>query len=112
MKIALPSIDGKLNLHFGHCVGFDVFDIAEDGKTITAKSWIDAPPHEPGLLPRFLNEKGITHIIAGGMGVRARDLFAERGIKVTVGAASDDTAKLVGQFLSGVLPTGANACDH
>ena len=112
MKIAVPSADGKLNLHFGHCTGFDVFDIADDNKTITGKSYIEAPPHEPGLLPKFLGEKGITHIIAGGMGVRARDLFSERGINVCVGASPDDTDKVVESYLAGTLITGENACDH
>lgn len=112
MKIAIPVAEGRLNLHFGHCVGFDIFDIADDKKTITAKTNIDAPPHEPGLLPQFLGEKGITHIIAGGMGVRARDLFVARGITVLTGAQCDTSDVIIAQFLEGTLTTGANACDH
>jgi predicted Fe-Mo cluster-binding NifX family protein len=112
MKIAVPTADGKLTQHFGHCAGFDAYDISDDGKTITAKTWIEAPPHEPGLLPRFLDEKGVTHIIAGGMGARARDLFAERGIKVCVGAQAEASEKVVANYLAGTLITGENACDH
>ena len=112
MKIVVPVAEGKLNLHFGHCTGFDAFDIAADGKTVTAKSYIEAPPHEPGLLPKFLGEMGVTHIIAGGMGVRARDLFTERGITVSVGAKPEVSDKLVSSYLAGTLITGTNACDH
>ncbi len=112
MKIVVPVAEGCLNLHFGHCVGFDVFDIAEDGKTIAKKGYIEAPPHEPGLLPKFLDEKEVTHIIAGGMGVRARDLFTERGIKVTVGAQSAPSDEVIAHFIAGTLITGTNACDH
>lgn len=112
MKIAIPVANGKLNLHFGHCAAFDVFDIANDGKTVAGKSSIDAPPHEPGLLPRFLGEKGVTHIIAGGMGSRAQDLFAERGITVCVGAECDTSDVVVARYLDGSLVTGTNACDH
>lgn len=112
MKIVVPVAEGKLTAHFGHCAGFDSFDIADDGKTISKKEYITAPPHEPGLLPKFLGEKGVTHIIAGGMGVRARDLFTERGITVCVGAQSEDSAKIVERYLAGTLITGANACDH
>ena len=69
-------------------------------------------PHEPGLLPRWLAEKGVTQIIAGGMGARAQQLFAERGIQVVTGAPADDPETLVKAFLSGTLVTGENACDH
>ncbi len=112
MKIAIPVANGKLNLHFGHCEAFEVFDIADDGKTIAARSAIDAPPHEPGLLPRFLGEKGVTHIIAGGMGSRAQSLFTERGITVCVGAECDTPEAVVARYLDGSLVTGVNACDH
>ncbi|HKL86768.1 MAG TPA: NifB/NifX family molybdenum-iron cluster-binding protein [Treponemataceae bacterium] len=112
MKVAIPVAEGRLNLHFGHCVGFDVFDIADDKKTISSKTYIEAPPHEPGLLPQFLGDKGITHIIAGGMGVRARDLFVARGITVCTGAQCDTSDSIIGQYLAGTLITGANACDH
>lgn len=112
MKIVVPVAEGNLTPHFGHCAGFDSFDIAEDGKTIVKKEYIKAPPHEPGLLPRVLGELGATHIIAGGMGVRARDLFVERGIKVCVGAPSLASDEVVAQYLNGTLVLGDNACDH
>ena len=112
MKIAVPVANGKLTAHFGHCAGFDAYEIADDGKTVGAKSYITAPPHEPGLLPRFLGEQGISHIIAGGMGQRARDLFAGRGIVVCVGAPARETGELVREDLDGTLVTGTNACDH
>lgn len=112
MKIVVPVAEGKLTTHFGHCSGFDSFDIADDGKTVTKKEYIVAPPHEPGLLPKFLGEKGVTHIVAGGMGSRARDLFAERGITVCVGALALDSGEIVSQYLAGNLITGVNGCDH
>lgn len=112
MKIAIPVAEGRLNLHFGHCAGFDVFDIGPDGKTVSAKSYIEAPPHEPGLLPTFLGERGITDIIAGGMGSRAKSLFTERGIKVCTGAQPDSSESILRNYLDGTLITGANACDH
>lgn len=112
MKIAVPVADGKLTQHFGHCAGFDSFDIADDGKTIVKKNYITAPPHEPGLLPRFLGEAGVTDIVAGGMGSRARDLFSERGISVCVGAPALPSEEIVTQYLAGTLITGVNGCDH
>ena len=40
----------------------------EEGIVLTEDKVVP-PPHEPGLLPKWLAEKGATDIIAGGMGV-------------------------------------------
>ena len=51
-------------------------------------------------------------IIAGGMGARALDLFAQNDIKVIVGAAALTPEELVKQYLDNTLQTGGNVCDH
>ena len=77
MKIAIPLVGGKLSQHFGHCEEFVLLEICADAKTITGKSLHQPPPHEPGMLPRWLNQLGAEVIIAGGMGRRAQELFTE-----------------------------------
>jgi predicted Fe-Mo cluster-binding NifX family protein len=111
MKFAVPVANGKLNMHFGHCEAFAMFEVNNE-RTIISEEEIKAPPHEPGLLPRWLGEKGVTTVIAGGMGNRAQQLFANQNIKVITGAPSISASELVTQYLSGELVTGANACDH
>ena len=112
MKIAVPMAEGRLCMHFGHCEQFAVFDVDKETRMITGRDSLTPPPHEPGLLPRWLHEKGINCVIAGGMGARAVTLFKERGVDVITGAPAGEPAEVVKQFLSGVLVTGANACDH
>ncbi len=73
---------------------------------------MQAPEHEPGLLPRWLAQKGVGVVIAGGMGRRAMGLFAESGIEVAVGAPAEAPEELARQFLAGSLVTGDNVCDH
>jgi len=51
-------------------------------------------------------------IIAGGMGYRAQQLFAQNGIKVVVGAPGNDPESVVSDYLNGTLQTGENPCDH
>ena len=51
-------------------------------------------------------------MIAGGMGQRAINLFAERGIDVLVGAPAETPEKLVTDYLAGALVSGSNVCDH
>jgi predicted Fe-Mo cluster-binding NifX family protein len=109
MKIAIPSADNQLAAHFGHCREFLVFDI-EDG-VIRAESSLPPPPHEPGVLPRFLAEQQVTCIIAGGMGMRAQQLFAQNGIQVVTGAQGTPR-EIVEAFLANTLETGDNLCDH
>lgn len=112
MKIAIPMTGGKLCMHFGHCEQFALVDADATTKKITGQTMLTPPPHEPGVLPKWLHEQGANVIIAGGMGSRAQTLFAENGIKVVVGAPADAPEQLVTQFLEGKLVSGANVCDH
>ena len=107
---AIPTAEGKLCSHFGHCDQFALIETAQG--EIKAKTMHTPPPHEPGVLPRWLHEMGAHIIIAGGMGSRAQQLFVENGIKVITGAPMDTPEALVRQYLSDNLVTGANVCDH
>ena len=112
MKIAIPVTDGKLSAHFGHCEKFALVEIDMDKKTILSTELLTPPAHEPGVLPRWTAEQGANLIIAGGMGMRAKDMFEERGVKVMVGAPSETTEAIATAYLNGSLETGANVCDH
>jgi ATP-binding protein involved in chromosome partitioning len=110
VMFAVPTAEGKLCAHFGHCDQFAIIE-TEEGK-IKTKTMHTPPPHEPGVLPKWLHEMGAHIIIAGGMGSRAQQLFVENGIKVITGAPGDTPESLVRQYLSDNLVTGANVCDH
>ena len=110
MKFAIPLAEGKLTAHFGHCQEFALVDV-EDNE-IKNKETIGPPPHEPGVLPKWLHDLGTNVIIAGGMGGRALDLFAQNDIKVVVGAPTETPEELVRQYLDNKLEAGANVCDH
>jgi len=110
MKFAIPLAEGKLTAHFGHCQEFAIVDVEEN--QITGKEILVPPPHEPGVLPAWLHEKGANVIIAGGMGQRAQGLFTQAGVSVAVGAPNIAPEELVTQYLAGTLITGENVCDH
>jgi len=112
MRIAVPVSGGRLSPHFGHCEVFSLIDVDEKARTLVKVDQVSAPPHEVGLLPRWLAERGVTVIIAGGMGGRAQALFAERGIEVVVGAPSETPEAVATAYLGGTLVTGQNVCDH
>ena len=110
MKIAIPTANGKLAMHFGHCEKFTIYDINDE--KIENKVEEVPPPHEPGVLPKWLGEKQVNVIIAGGMGQRAQQLFAANNIKVIVGAQAEDTDMIIKNYIAGSLSTGENCCDH
>ena len=112
MKFAIPMAGGKLTLHFGHCQEFAIIDV-EDNQIIN-KQVLLPPPHEPGVLPKWLHDLGANVVIAGGMGHRAIDLFQQAGIEVITGATVEEPETLVKNYLDKALVTGDNACagDH
>ncbi|NLL82805.1 MAG: ATPase [Lentisphaerae bacterium] len=112
LTIAIPLANGQLCQHFGHCQQFALIVANPANGEIISSNNLTPPPHEPGVLPRWLAEQNATLIIAGGMGQRAQDLFTEQGIKVVVGAPVGAPAELVKAYLSNTLKTGTNSCAH
>lgn len=109
-RIAIPVVKGVLSAHFGHCEYFAMFDVEDH--TITNENKEIPPPHQPGVLPKWLAEKGATDIIAGGMGQRAIQLFHQNNINVCIGAETKKPKELAEEYISGKLVSGENLCDH
>jgi len=106
--IAIPLENGILCSHFGHCQQFSIID-AEDN-SISGETLVTPPPHEPGLLPAWLAEKGVTDVIAGGMGMGAQQKFAQAGVDVF--GYSGNVQKALDDFMNNTLG-GLDACkDH
>ena len=112
VRYAVPVSGGEVCPHFGHCEQFALIDVDPEAKSIIAQEMVAAPPHQPGLLPGWLAERGANRILAGGMGQRAVDLFKQANVQVIVGVRESDPEKAVLAHLNGVLDTDANICDH
>ena len=112
MKYAVPMSGGLVATHFGHCEQFALIDVDEAKKQILNKEIVLSPGHEPGLLPKWLAEQGVSVVIAGGMGSRAQNLFQQNHIGVVIGAMGKDPEETVLNYLNGILATGDNICDH
>ena len=107
---AVPTENGILCSHFGHCEKFAVIK-TENGKIID-ETFVNPPVHQPGVYPKFLADLGVEVIIAGGIGVKAQDLFAQNNIEVFIGIGAELPAKLVENYLNNQLKSGDNPCDH
>jgi predicted Fe-Mo cluster-binding NifX family protein len=112
MRYAIPVTEGKVAGHFGHCSHFALFDVDESTKAIVNSEVIQSPGHQPGFLPAWLADEGVSVVIASGMGSRAQAIFNENHIDIVVGVLSDDPEKAVLDHIKGKLATGNNICDH
>jgi len=109
MKIAVATEGSTVAPHFGRCPEYTLYNV-KDG-SVADKTIIPNPGHEPGFLPEYLSKLGVSCIIAGGMGMRAQNLFAGKNIQTVVGATGlvDDVAKA---FAAGTLEGGESLCEH
>ena len=107
MRAAISTDGNDVSAHFGRCPSFTIVDV-ENGK-VTGKEEIQNPGHHPGFLPEFLHGKGVSCIIAGGMGQRAVQLFQEKGIEGIVGV-SGKIEDVIKKFAAGSLTGGESLC--
>jgi len=95
---------------FGHSKQFVFIDT--DNDKIVKEEFVTPPPHEPGSIPKWLNDVGVTDVIAGGIGQRAIQILLDNKINVYVGVAPKPSDVLVTELLNGNLVAGVNLCDH
>ncbi|MFH1459415.1 MAG: NifB/NifX family molybdenum-iron cluster-binding protein [Candidatus Omnitrophota bacterium] len=107
MKIAISTDGDLVSAHFGRCPAFTIVEI-EQNKIISSEI-LNNPGHHPGFLPRFLHEKGVQAIVAGGMGMRARELFSEVNIQTIMGI-SGKVDNVIEAFINGKLEGGESLC--
>lgn len=112
MKIAVPTADGQVDSHFGHCAYFTIFDVDAD-KQIIGKSELPSPQGcgcKSGIAP-ILREKGVTMMLAGNMGDGAVNVLAANNIAVIRGC-SGSINDVVATYLQGKLIDSQLTCNH
>jgi len=107
MKIAISTDAGFVSAHFGRCPSFTIVEI-EEGNVLEVEE-INNPGHQPAFLPNFLAERGVKYIICGGMGNRAKMLFAEKKITPVIGVTGK-IEEVIGKFVQGKLEAGESFC--
>ena len=92
MKIAVPTKDGLVDEHFGHCKEFSVFKV--EGKSLVLEATI-ASGESCGCksgVAGDLAAAGVTHVVAGNMGEGAVRVLGSHGLTVVRGASGDARA--------------------
>ncbi len=109
MKIAVPSMDGVVDAHFGHCKEYAVFSL-KDGKLFD-EAVIPSPAGcgcKSGVAAD-LARAGITHLVAGNMGEGALRVLSSHGISVIRGASGPVRAAAEA-FVAGTVSDSGKGC--
>jgi len=113
MKIAVPvTADGQIDGHFGHCEFYSIYSISDtneiiEKQTITSEQGCGC---KSNIAP-ILAQKGVTVMLAGGIGVGAINVLGNSGIEVVRGC-SGDAIEVVKQFVDGLLADSGESCQQ
>ena len=112
LKLAVPSRDGIVDAHFGHCAYFSLFTVNEG--IIIEEGRLDAPEAcgcKSGIAGE-LARLGVKKLLAGNIGEGAVRVLGSYGIEVLRGA-SGQAKTAVEDFISGKpFATGAGCAEH
>jgi predicted Fe-Mo cluster-binding NifX family protein len=118
MIIALPTRDGNIDDHFGHCDHYTLMTVGQDGKTIEKTEPMASPIGcgcKSGIAP-VLAERGVRIMLAGNIGQGAMNVLNQSGIEVIRGCTGpvEDVAKkyLAGQLIDQLIICNHEDCDH
>lgn len=109
MKIAVPTKEGRVDDHFGHCAYYTVFTVS-DGKILSSSRL--ASPQGCGCksgIASVLKQMGVTVMLAGNMGQGAKNVLEAQRIEVIRGCSGDVTA-LAEAYLSGEVKDNGESC--
>lgn len=111
MKIAVPTREGRVDDHFGHCDHYTIFTV-EDNRVVAT----DTLPSPQGCgcksnIASILRELGVEVMLAGNMGEGAKNVLERNNIRVIRGCTGD-VKVLVATFLNGFVFDSGVTCDH
>ena len=107
MKICIPMKSTMVHNHFGKAPEFMLITVVE--MAVVSRETMPNPGREKGAVLELMPAHGVTHIITGGMGEKAKGVLKAHNIVVVTGAlGSIDNA--VDRFLKGELKPAEMAC--
>lgn len=111
MKIAIPTRDGCVDDHFGHCAEYTIVDIS-DNKIVSQQTL--PSPQGCGCksnIASTLQQMGVTMMLAGNIGSGAIEKLNAHNIRIIRGCsgAVEDT---IAAFIAGTLADSGLTCAH
>lgn len=112
MKIALPlTATDEFAVHYGAAAKFVVYEVDPAQRLVLRRLVVVPQDSEPCAWPTLLRAAGVDLVLAGGMGMGARNHMNEYGLRVMVGVPPAQPDVLIEAWMAGKLTPGANACD-
>ena len=112
MKIAVPTRNGKVDDHFGHCDHYTIYTV--ENKQIISREELPSPQGcgcKSGIAADLLQMGGEV-MLAGSMGAGALNKLQACGIKVVRGCMGDIESVVNGYLLGFVLDSGIGCAGH
>jgi predicted Fe-Mo cluster-binding NifX family protein len=104
MKIAIPMAGGGFSEHFGGAKELLIFAGDRETGRIDHREIFTAPEHQPGSLPRWLEQLKVDAVVASAIGERALIMLSDAGIEVFLAADGMPPSGLATACLLGKLP--------
>ena len=111
MKIAVPTRNGVIDDHFGHCAYYTIFEI--ENNEIVNSSRLDSPQGcgcKSGIAAD-MEAMGISVMLAGNMGEGAKNKLESHNIKVVRGCHGN-IEMVVRAYLIGLIKDSGEGCSH
>jgi predicted Fe-Mo cluster-binding NifX family protein len=111
MKIAVPTRDGVIDDHFGHCAYYTIFEI--ENNEIVNSSRLESPQGcgcKSGIAAD-MEAMGISVMLAGNMGEGAKNKLESHNIKVIRGCRGN-IEMVVRAYLIGLIKDSGEGCSH
>ena len=111
MKIAVPTRDGVIDDHFGHCAYYTIFEI--ENNEIVNSSRLESPQGcgcKSGIAAD-MEALGISVMLAGNMGEGAKNKLESHNIKVVRGCRGN-IEMVVRAYLIGLIKDSGEGCSH
>ncbi len=107
LRIAIPMADGVFSEHFGGAKAFVIYEGNRETLRLGDQKISAAPEHQPGSLPRWLEQQKVDALVVSAIGERALILLADAGIRAFLAEGGKEPSELASACLLGRL-VGAN----
>lgn len=111
-KIALPTRNGAIDNHFGHCEFYTIITVNDENKVVSTQ--IMPSPQGCGCksdIASKLQQDGVTVMLAGNMGAGALAKLSACGIEVVRGC-SGPVMEVLEAYLNGDIKDSGEECSH
>lgn len=111
MKIAVPTRDGIVDEHFGHCDHYTIYEVTNgklgNGERLESPQGCGCKSNIAGVLA----EMGVVTMLAGNIGQGAVNVLSQSGIQVVRGC-NGSVQEVAEAFLAGNIQDQPIICDH